>query len=232
MLNKTHFKQKGNYNCDEILGKEGDSTDKDETKTSDSKDEKKDNTDSKKKKSLVPDAESMKDTIVPPEQYTCRAEPEIPYEQNPDYVKCFSCESDSKQSAVKCKQTPRNDSSSSVWCNTKQQSCFSKAVYKGAELVSFARGCASLGDLEAATATKDSDGAVTGPGIEIGKIMCVKKSAQSQSCYETCDRSLCNTIGELKASSAMSPPSGTTSMIVYFFVFFIASHLSSYFHLF
>lgn len=170
----------------------------------------------------------MKDTIIPPEQYTCRAEPEIPYEQNPDYIKCFSCESDSKQSAAKCKQTPRNDSGQTVWCNTKQQTCYSKAVYKGTELASFTRGCAALSDLD--TSTKEGNEASAPP--ESGKITCVKKTSQSQSCYETCDKSLCNTIGEMKTSSAVSAPSGTTSMIVYFFVFFIASHLSSFFHLF
>lgn len=200
------------------MGKEGESTDKDETKT-DTKDKKED----KKKKSQVPDAESMKDTIIPPDLYTCRAEPEIPYEQNPDYVKCFSCESDSKQSAAKCKQTPKSDGSS-VWCNTKQQqTCYSKATYKGGELVSFARGCASLSDLEAL------GGEQTGSG-ESAKVTCVKKANSSQTCYETCDRSMCNTISELKASSAVPGASGTTSMIV--FVFFIASHLNSYIHLF
>lgn len=215
----------GNYNCDDILGKEGDSTDKDETKD-DKKDDKKD----KKKKTLVPDAESMKDTIIPPEQYTCRAEPEVPYDQNPDYVKCHSCESDSKQSAAKCKLTPRSDSVSTVWCNTKQQSCFTKAVYKGAELVSFSRGCAATADLEAATAAADQ------PGLESGKVTCVKKSGGAQqTCYEACDRSMCNSISELKTSAAntlFSAPSGTTSLIVYFFVCFFATHLSSYFHLF
>jgi hypothetical protein len=213
------------------LGKDGESSDKDESKTTDSKtstDESKPKDDKKKKKTLVPDAESLKDTIIPADLYTCRAEPEIPYEQNPDYVKCFSCESDSKSSALKCKQTPRNDSSSSVWCNTKQQNCFSKAVYnmaRNSELLSFSRGCAALSDLDPNAAGD----AATSPSEARAQVTCVKKSNSTQACYETCDRNFCNSISELK-SSAAAVASGTSMLFIVFV--FIASQLSSYIDIF
>ena len=208
------------------MGKDGDS-DKDDSKTTDSKTntDSKDEKNNKKKKSLVPDADSMKDSIIPADLYTCRAEPEVPYEQNPDYIKCFSCESDSKQSALKCKQTPRNDSSSSVWCNTKQQNCFSKGVYntaRNSELLSFSRGCAALSDLDPNAAGENNQQTEAK-----AQVNCVKKSNSTQACYETCDRSFCNTISELKSSVAAS---GTSKLFIVFV--FIASQISSYIDIF
>jgi hypothetical protein len=158
----------------------------------------------------------MKDTIIPPDLYTCRAEPEVPFDQNPDYIKCFSCESESKTSN-KCKNPPKNDSSMVTWCNSKNQKCFSKALYKESgkksELISFSRGCASLSDLDVKT-DESSD----------AKVNCIKKPNSTQACYETCEKSFCNTISEFKSSSANSNIAGTTKLFIVF-VLTVCSHM-------
>lgn len=170
----------------------------------------------------------MKDTIIPADLYTCRAEPEVPLEQNPDYIKCHSCEAESPKTVGKCKNPPKGDST--TWCNVKnQQKCFSKAVYKEAgkrsELVSFTRGCATLADLDLkSSSSDDANGDAAPPPTSAKSTSCVKKSS-SQICYETCEKSLCNTNSELKSSSGNSNLAGT-SMLFIVFVLIVSSYIN------
>lgn len=110
---------------------------------------------------------------------TCRPD----YENNPDYIRCFDC--DSKKEA-QCNYRPANNSIDEVWCNVKKNKrCFSKAVYKAPNnmLQSFIRGCATLNEL-------------VGPNMiptrNYTKGFCFKTSNTTKSCVILCESSFCN----------------------------------------
>jgi len=146
-------------------------------------------------------SKQISDSIIPPDQYTCMAEPDINYETNSDYIKCYSCESESKN-INKCKNTPDTDSNSIIWCNSKNQKCFTKALYntsKHNEIISFSRGCASMSDLEASS-SDSSDTASKKGNKTSSDLTCTKKPNSSKACFVVCDTHLCNTISDLKSS--------------------------------
>ena len=201
----------GNYNCDTILGKDKET----EEKSSDAKPDKEDDSESssapgslslsnRQKIFYELTATNMKqisDTIMPADQWTCSAVDSVEYESNSDYIKCFSCDADSKN-LKNCKSTP-GESTSVVWCNSKLQKCYSKALYntsKKEEIISFSRGCASLSDLENShevtvpTSSADSESEGT-------KTKCVQKANTTKSCFTLCNTHLCNVVTDIKSGA-------------------------------
>jgi hypothetical protein len=146
-------------------------------------------------------SKQISDSIIPPDQYTCLAEPDINYETNSDYIKCYSCDSESKN-INKCKNTPDSDSNSIIWCNSKNQKCFTKAIFntsKHNEIISFSRGCASMSDLESSNTDSADSPSKKGNKTETDQT-CIKKSNSTKACFVVCETHLCNTISDLKSS--------------------------------
>lgn len=169
----------GNYDCKDILAQ---NKEQDGVKTKNDKNDSEDNSNSEP-------------SIVPESKYTCRADTEEDYESNPDYIKCFSCEAE-VDNPQKCNGRPDNQTSETVWCNTRQKRCFSKAVYKKANnaLESFSRGCASVGEL-----SKNKASGTLGNN----RAACVR-DGKTKSCFVMCDSNYCNTITEIKSGSVRS----------------------------
>lgn len=169
-------------------------------------------------------SKQVSDTIIPEDQYTCKAPEEPEPDNSADFIKCFSCEGEGK-SASKCKAAPNNDTSTTIRCNSKSQKCYTKALYnqaKNGELTSFTRGCASVSDLEPESASSKAD------KIENDKVSCQKKSGNVNSCIQVCESSLCNTISELKSKANKNILSN--GILIYSIVILVIK-ISSFIHL-
>lgn len=107
---------------------------------------------------------------------TCKPD----YETNPDYVKCYDCDS---KNEPKCNYKPMN-LTSPIWCNIKKKKCFSKAVYKAPNnlLQSFSRGCSTVIELVGSNI----------PTRNFSKGFCYRNSNSTKSCVILCDSNLCN----------------------------------------
>ena len=154
---------------------------------------------------------SSDDSIIPPNLYTCPAEVSVDFENNADYIKCYSCESDAK-SIGKCKQKPSANETLVIWCYSKTQKCFTKGVYNTTnknELVMFSRGCATVSDMEngggdsaesaSATTTTTTTTKATKTGGAAAPV-CSQKSSTTKTCHVMCDKHLCNTEEDLLSS--------------------------------
>ena len=114
---------------------------------------------------------------------TCRPD----YENNPDFVNCFECDSKNEPA---CNFRP-SKSSSTMWCNIKKKKCFSKAVYKSPKnlLESFVRGCSTVKDFVGSNILIGSKKNES----EIHKnIFCYHNSNLTKACIIFCNTSLCN----------------------------------------
>jgi hypothetical protein len=238
----------GNFNCDQIL-------DKDQTKEEKKEEEKKENesTDTAKidddngdnsgtsgtdtvrnRQKIFYDVSSKEsDSIIPPNLYTCSAELTVDYESNSDFIKCYACDADVK-SLSKCKNTPNTDSHVVVWCNSKAQKCYSKAIYNttnknNEEIISYSRGCASLTDLQSSGDQSDSSSKTTTkePSSSNSKspnnLTCIQRTNVTKTCFVVCDSHLCNTVTEIKAST--SSLTGSSKLLIILILVIICSFI-------
>jgi hypothetical protein len=239
----------GNFNCDQILGKDENKDkekeeDKKESESTDSAKTDEENGDSsgssgkdnvRNRQKIFYDVNASKqesDSIIPPNLYTCSAELTVEYETNSDYIKCYACDADAK-SLSKCKNTPNTDSNVVVWCNSKAQKCYSKAVYNttnknNEEIISYSRGCASLTDLQSSgdqsdssskTTTKEPSNANKTPN----NLTCIQRTNVTKTCFVVCDSHLCNTVTDIKASS--SSLTGSSKLLIILILVLICSFI-------
>lgn len=187
-----------NFDCEKILGKSSDDNKKSSEKST-----------SKNEIFGQPDP----DTIVPPDEYTCKAEPP-PSIDNSNNLKCFSCEAEGKN-ANRCKRVPVDDSSA-ITCDSKKEKCFSKAVFntKSKELVSFSRGCGTLSDLEPTGTESENKG--NGPNCYM------KPNSMTRVCYELCAKNMCNMQTDLRSEAVKK--AGTINYVFIVFVFILSSY--------
>ena len=242
----------GNYNCDTILGKDADESggqkskkdEEDETtkspesepsSSSDGESSSLSGTDGIKNRQKIfyelsatnsKQQSALADGIIPPNLYTCKAEVSVEYESNSDYVKCYSCEADSK-SIAKCQETPNANSTLVIWCYAKTQKCFSKALYNTSnknEIISFTRGCTSVSDMASSTSAEsnsDTAAATTttttnAPAGSAPLSNCVQRSSSTKACYIMCDKNLCNTHDDLKSGASKHSLKSTLTYLVTF----------------
>ncbi len=209
----------GNYNCDNILGKSsGDDSDTNDggenPKPEKSKSENAQDSDivddsefpTSKKWFDLKNAKLIPETVIPPEQYTCKAPKNENIEQDIDYLKCFSCEDGGK-----CSQYSNNATSSTSSCDSKTHKCYSKALYNANnQMVSFTKGCAAIRDLEQLLNQDFSQqsGADQSNDFESSQqkkkkqVMCVKKNKNMKVCYDVCDTNYCNARYDFQLSSS------------------------------
>ena len=135
----------------------------------------------------IPLTAQLASSLMPASLYTCKSAPD--YSKNPDYIKCYACNTLNGNANLSDCQLQPNNSSKLVnsWCNIKTHQCFSKAVYNSTtnELIEFSRGCGLNKDVGLNVTVEARDA-------------CTQHSNATDSCILLCNSHLCNSESELK----------------------------------